>query len=196
MPTDRAAEKNGHAPADQATRETAAVRHRIPTGAQSRGLPKVAARRVERFLRELERTGNVTMSADLSGLPRRVAYRMRSENPDFAAQWDSCRSLGFEALEDEAIRRAAVGYERPIYQGGKLVGTERVFSDVLMDRVLRARKPELYRDPVAAVASGGDFLALLMSLPPGGKLSVERQAQTEPAPKTIEALDRGDAVKP
>ena len=44
-------------------------------------------------------------------------------------------------LEAEAYRRAVEGVERPVYQGGRLVGTVREYSDSLLTIMLRARHP-------------------------------------------------------
>jgi hypothetical protein len=51
-------------------------------------------------------------------------------------------------MEDEARRRAVEGFLRPVYQGGKHVGDEQVYSDRLMEFLLRARRPTVYRNSV------------------------------------------------
>lgn len=43
---------------------------------------------------------------------------------------------GYQALEDEAIRRALVGWDEDVYQMGQFVGTIHKFSDKLLERTL------------------------------------------------------------
>jgi hypothetical protein len=82
----------------------------------------------ERFLDGLRKTGNVTATCDTSDLPRRSIYDWRDDDPSFAADWEAALSLGMEALEDEARRRAFAG------------------SDLLMIFLLKGHKPDKYRD--------------------------------------------------
>jgi hypothetical protein len=54
--------------------------------------------------------------------------------------------LAVGALEDEALRRAVEGVEEPVYQGGKQVGVIRKYSDALLMFLLKAARPEKYRE--------------------------------------------------
>lgn len=58
-------------------------------------------------------------------------------------------------MEDEAFRRAVNGTEKPVYQGKELVGHVREYSDTLMIFMLKARRPEKFKDRVASEISGG-----------------------------------------
>ena len=49
-------------------------------------------------------------------------------------------------LEAEAWRRAKEGVEKPVFQGGKQVGVIREYSDTLMATLLKAHRPEKYRE--------------------------------------------------
>jgi len=40
--------------------------------------------------------------------------------------------IGADSLEDEAVRRARDGYDKPVYQQGQCVGHVREYSDTLM----------------------------------------------------------------
>jgi hypothetical protein len=53
---------------------------------------------------------------------------------------------GTDLIEEEARRRVVEGYDRPVFQGGKLVGVVRVYSDELAALLLRGRRPEVYRE--------------------------------------------------
>ena len=53
-----------------------------------------------------------------------------------------------------ARRRAAEGTLKPVYQGGKLVGEIREFSDTLLIFLLKGKRPEVYRENVKVEHSG------------------------------------------
>ena len=91
-----------------------------------------------------------------AGITRSSAYLWRESDPSFRAKWDACVEEGTDRLEDEALRRARDGTEKPVYQGGKLVGTVREHSDTLMIFLLKARRPQKFKDRVAV---GGDLEA-------------------------------------
>jgi hypothetical protein len=90
----------------------------------------------------------------VSGQPTKVAKELRldymfildlkkSDN-GFREKFDEAMRCAFEFQEDEVRRRAFQGYERPIYQMGKLVGHETVYSDALAMTMLKAGAPEKY----------------------------------------------------
>ena len=111
--------------------------------------PKKGSRRPvwrRAFLVSLAETANVSRACGLSGIGRRTAYNLRSRDADFAAEWGEAIEEACDALELEARRRAVTGSDRPVYQGGKLVGHTREYSDVLLIFLLKANRPEKYRD--------------------------------------------------
>ena len=68
--------------------------------------------------------------------------------------WDHLIEAGTEVLEDEALRRARDGTDKPIYQGGKKVGSVREYSDTLLIFLLKARNPAKYRERIDAHVTG------------------------------------------
>ena len=113
-------------------------------------------KRREKFLASLAAGGSITMACKASGLPRRTAYDWRKAQPSFALAWDEAVEAGTDLLEDEAIRRARDGVEKPIYQGGKLVGHTHEYSDTLLIFTLKARRPEKFRDNSRVELTGKD----------------------------------------
>ena len=106
------------------------------------------------LLEAMAETASVTKACQLSGVPRRTAYKWRDAEDGFAAAWDEALDRGADALEDEAVRRAFDGVDRPVFQGGEEVGTIREYSDSMLMFLLRGRRPERYKDRVAAEHSG------------------------------------------
>lgn len=98
-----------------------------------------------RFIDTLCHTGNVSEACRIAGVARPTAYEHRKTDEEFREAWGMALEEAADLLEAEARRRAVDGVERPIYQGGELVGTERQYSDQLLIRLLEAHKPEKYR---------------------------------------------------
>ena len=62
-------------------------------------------------------------------------------------------------MELEARRRAVKGTDKPVFQRGEQVGTIREYSDTLLMFLLKANKPEKFRDNFDAMKLVGDLLA-------------------------------------
>lgn len=115
----------------------------VPPGADT---PASYPKGREGFLQLLEETANVSKACELTAYPRRTAYEHRMRDPEFAKAWEAALETGTDALEDEAIRRAYQGISKAVYYGGKLVGYAREYSDTLLIFMLKARRPERFKD--------------------------------------------------
>lgn len=108
------------------------------------------------FLETLQATGNVSGSARAAGIDRTTAYEHRGRHPDFASRWEAAVEEATDGLETEARRRAVEGVEKPVYQGGELVGTVQEYSDTLLLALLKAHRPDKFRDKFqGAIQVGG-----------------------------------------
>lgn len=85
-------------------------------------------------------------SATLAGIGRQSAYDWRRDDAEFAAAWDDAVDQAADRMEREALRRAVEGVDEPVYQGGELVGYVRKYSDTLLIFLLKAARPEKYRE--------------------------------------------------
>lgn len=104
---------------------------------------------MHRFLAVLVETGgNVTAACKSIRISRTAAYSWRNADADFAAAWDVAMDWSTQALEDEAVARALTGRNRPVFYQGKVVGHIRERSDLLMMFMLKARRPNVYRDRI------------------------------------------------
>jgi len=115
---------------------------------------KTTDKKREQFLTELAETANVRAAAAKTKIARGTWYDLRARDAEFKALWDQAVELGTEALEDEAVRRAHQGTEKPVFYQGKRCGTVREYSDTLLIFMLKARRPEKYRDNSAVEISG------------------------------------------
>jgi transposase-like protein len=101
----------------------------------------------ERFLAELEKTGNVSAAADVGGVHRSTFYDWRKADPDFAAAWGTAQEKVTDRLEAAAIQRAGEGIEEVIgisKDGKPVYGTRR--SDRLLEFLLKGRRRTVYGD--------------------------------------------------
>lgn len=106
------------------------------------------------FLAAYAELGTITHAAERVNVERRTVYRWRDKDPTFAAALETASEVAAERLEQEARRRAVEGVEKPVYQGGKLVGSVREYSDTLLIFLLKGAMPDKYRDRVSSEISG------------------------------------------
>ena len=107
------------------------------------------------FLDALEKTGNVSAAAAAAGISRPHVYLARADDPEFAVAWSERIEAAVQSLEGEARRRALDGVEEPIYHQGEQCGTVRRYSDTLMIFLLKAHRPERYRERSQTEHTGG-----------------------------------------
>ena len=107
-----------------------------------------------RFLEHLSRVGVISHAAELAGCSRDGVYTRRDADPEFAAAMHQALEHHTQLLEQEAIRRAVEGVERPVFHQGQQCGTIREYSDTLLIFKLKARRPEVYRDNVQHIHTG------------------------------------------
>lgn len=98
--------------------------------------------------------GNVARACEAVDVTRMTAYRWRQDDPDFAKAWDEAKAIGMDALEDEAIRRAYEGIDKPIVFQGVITDTVKEYSDTLTIFLLKGGKPDKYRDNSKVELSG------------------------------------------
>jgi hypothetical protein len=102
------------------------------------------------FLESYAQWSNISAACRASGVARQNVYDWQEHDENFARAFKIAESAATERLEREAWRRAIEGspYERTSYWHGEPVGTDKKieYSDQLLMLLLRARKPETYRE--------------------------------------------------
>lgn len=117
---------------------------------------KFTGKKRSTFLNVLKETGNVSEAAREVGLSRRTAYNLRESDEEFAKAWDEAVDTGIDYLEEEARRRAYKGVAEPVFYQGMECGTVQKYSDTLMIFLLKANRPDKYKDRVANEHTGKD----------------------------------------
>lgn len=105
------------------------------------------------FLETLEKCGNISQAAKASGLTRQTLYARREKNAAFAQAWDEAITTAIDSLEAEAWRRARDGVPEYLVTGKGLVVDkngepimQNRYSDTLLTTLLKAHRPERYKD--------------------------------------------------
>ncbi len=88
------------------------------------------------FLADLAKNGNVWAACRAAGIDRKTAYNHRDQSPEFAAAWDVALQDAIDILEAVAAERA------------------RKSSDTLLIFLLKAHRPDKYRETVRNEHSG------------------------------------------
>jgi hypothetical protein len=91
-----------------------------------------------------------------------MAYYHRKHDPEFAKQWDEAREYGIEMLHARAFQRALEGDVEPVYYMGVPVGYIRRFDSKLQIEMLRAHRPDKFKNSGTQVNIGtkGDIFVL------------------------------------
>ena len=111
------------------------------------------------FLAALAEVPVVVHACKAAGVNRATAWRAREADPEFAQAWDEALEEGVDRAEQEAFRRAVVGYEKPVWYKGELVGTETVHSDALLALILKGRRKKVYAERTELTGADGGPVA-------------------------------------
>lgn len=117
------------------------------------------------FLEGLASSASVTTACLLAGFGRRSAYDWRAADEDFAADWEDALEAGTDLMEDEMRRRAVEGVDEPRFHDGQICGHVRKCSDSLLIFMLKARRPDKYRDRAEVSHTGK--VAIIMNFGDG-----------------------------
>lgn len=101
-------------------------------------MTKLTAKKKDTFLGLLAEGSSVTHAAKAVGCHRQTMYQHRHDDESFGLAWDQAIESGTDLLEDEAIRRAMDA------------------SDTLMIFMLKARRPDKFKDKSAVDHKSSD----------------------------------------
>jgi hypothetical protein len=109
-----------------------------------------------RFLELYMQTAHIHKTCEILGISPRNIYRWKIDDPEFDENMRMAEQVAIMVLEDEATRRAVYGTDRPVYQGGKLAGLVREYSDALLITLLKAKAPHKYKERFSGELTGVD----------------------------------------
>lgn len=138
------------------------------------------------FLAALRELPVIAHGCKAVGIERSTAYRAREADQAFADAWDDAVEEGIDRAEQEAFRRAVVGFEEPVIDKGRLAyryeryedeeGAEhyrlqldangqpipltvRKHSDALLALYLKGRRKKVYADRTEVTGPEGGPVA-------------------------------------
>ena len=115
----------------------------------------------EEFLRVLAETQNVGAACELSGVSRTTAYRVRRNDPDFAAAWD-------EVLEDIIASRVRDAYVEDALEGRPVIDRDGVYRGKQRSERLLSDLGKRYLD----IPAGGTSVQVGVNNAAGGEVHV------------------------
>lgn len=98
------------------------------------------------LLQALAISGSVGHSCKVANISRSAANAHKRKDAEFSDAWEDALEDATDSLEAEVMRRARDGVDEPVFYLGQQVATVKKFSDNLAMFMLKARRPELYRD--------------------------------------------------
>jgi hypothetical protein len=90
-----------------------------------------------RFLRALAVSGCIAHACRAADLDRRLAYRWREREADFARRWKEAAARGTELVRGELMERALIGRERIVYRYRPTVAHREVRREIFTGVTLR-----------------------------------------------------------
>lgn len=131
-----------------------------------------------RFLEAFARLGTVSAACHAARVGRRTHYDWLKADDAYAEAFAEAERINTESLEQEAVARARDGWLEPVYQGGELVGQVRKKSDTLLIFLLKARKPDMYREKFEHSGPGGGPIVTKTEVTFGGRWKPPAAAPT------------------
>jgi hypothetical protein len=158
-----------------------AARTPAQVNARARESVRATAERValqDAFLLLFSRGGIVLDACERVGVGRRTVYDWLEADDAFRRRYQDAREDATDRLEGEATRRAMQGVPEPVYQGGELVGHIVKYSDRLHELLLKAHRPDKFRERYEHTGANGGPIAVTKRVTFGG-----RYKPTPPLPK-------------
>ena len=112
------------------------------------------------FLETLSSTGLEATSARTAGVTLARVRRYKEADPGFAEQVQEAHESFVDTLEQEAIRRARDGTDKPVYYKGELIDTVKEYSDSLLTKLLTGRRSTTYGDKREITGAAGGAITI------------------------------------
>jgi hypothetical protein len=113
------------------------------------------------FLAAYSECGIVKAAAKAAGISRELHYEWLMLDPAYVELFGKANEMAGDALEDEARRRAHLGTREVVLYQGDVVMVDgkplykRKYSDTLMLAMLKAHRPERFKDKTEVTGKDG-----------------------------------------
>jgi hypothetical protein len=113
---------------------------------QNRQTRPYKSKKMKPFLEAFRQCGTISRAAKAVGINRDTVLNWRNQDSEFEKLFINADCDIADELEAHAIERATTGVRKTVYFRGTRIGETIEKSDTLLMFLLRARRPELYRD--------------------------------------------------
>lgn len=117
------------------------------------------------LLNALRQVPNITRACTLAMISPGQVRSWRRQDPTFDAAVAEALDDGVDALEAEVHRRAFEGYEKPIIFQGQITDTYKEYSDGLAQFLLKAHRPDKYRERSEVQSTGAQTITIVSGVP-------------------------------
>src|SRR5438309_5977903 len=107
------------------------------------------------FLEAFKIQGTIYHAAQTAKVSRRTIQHWKKNDPDFRVAFAEAAEDSTDMVEHSARVRAVAGVKKTIYYMGKPIGQELQYSDVLSIVLLKAYRPEKFREHYELSGPGG-----------------------------------------
>lgn len=102
--------------------------------------------KLTKFIQHLAISGNISAACRRAKIhPTTISARKKTDAV-FAAAYDDAMDVAVDVGEGEMFRRAIEGVKKPVFQGGKKVGSITEYSDGLLGMIVKGRRRHIYGD--------------------------------------------------
>jgi hypothetical protein len=118
----------------------------------------------EGFLGHIENHANIGFACEATGIGRTTFYEKKANDPEFAKAYQEAMENALDKLEKAAWERAVDGVvERTITRDGTTI-ENRKYSDGLLTFLLKAHRPQKFKDRTTHEHTGPDGQPLAPSV--------------------------------
>jgi hypothetical protein len=129
---------------------------------------------------------------ELSDVSRWCHYQWMKKDDGYRERFYLAKTILTDEAEEEAYRRAFVGYDTPVVHGGKITGSYKSYSDSLAQFMLKGMRPRVYRDGEGDIPSGPMSMQINILSPEESAVARARiRAAQEPQPARTISIPAG-----
>lgn len=113
-----------------------------------------------RFIENYEVTGQISTAAKAAGVSLDTIYKQKKIHPTLVEEMEIAHHKYCDSMENEMRRRAIEGVVEDVYYQGEVVGTKRVYSDKMLETLMKKERPDAFRERKEISGAGGGPLEI------------------------------------
>ena len=114
----------------------------------------------KKFIENYEVMGQISSAAKAAGTSIDVIFKQKKIHPTLIEDMEIAHHKYCDEMENEMRRRAIEGVEEDVYYQGEVVGKKRVYSDKMLETLMKKERPDAFRERKEITGSGGGPLEI------------------------------------